>query len=62
MNIIQQHSTVKEISLSWGWSSIGTSATDWPIVPSLGDYDGEFNGMKIGKGNPLNRHCPPHPT
>jgi hypothetical protein len=31
---------------------LGTSAPDWPIVPALGDYDdGEFGGMKIGKGN-----------
>jgi hypothetical protein len=27
-------------------------ATDWPIVLALGDYDdGEFGGMKIGRGN-----------
>jgi hypothetical protein len=26
-------------------------ATDWPVVPVLGNYDdGEFGGMKIGKG------------
>jgi hypothetical protein len=31
---------------------LGTSATDWPIVPAPGDYDdGEIDGMKIGKGN-----------
>jgi hypothetical protein len=30
---------------------LGTSATKWPIVPALGDYDGEFGRMKIGKGN-----------
>jgi hypothetical protein len=31
---------------------LGTSATEWPIVPALGDYyDGEFVGMKIGRGN-----------
>jgi hypothetical protein len=29
----------------------GTAATDWPIVPAPGDYDGEFGGMKIGRGN-----------
>jgi hypothetical protein len=30
----------------------GTSATEWPIVPAQGDYDdGEFGGMKIGRGN-----------
>jgi hypothetical protein len=31
---------------------LGTAATDWPIVPAPGDYDdGEFDGMKISKGN-----------
>jgi hypothetical protein len=30
---------------------LGTSATEWPIVPTPGDYDGEFGGMKIGRGN-----------
>jgi hypothetical protein len=32
---------------------LGTSATDWPTVPAPGGCgdDGEFGGMKIGKGN-----------
>jgi hypothetical protein len=31
---------------------LGTSATEWPIVPAPGDYDdGESGGMKIGRGN-----------
>jgi hypothetical protein len=31
---------------------LGTSATEWPSVPAPGDYDdGEFAGMKIGRGN-----------
>jgi hypothetical protein len=31
---------------------LGTSATEWPIVPTPGDYDdGKFGGMKIGRGN-----------
>jgi hypothetical protein len=31
---------------------LGMAATDWPIVPAPGDYDdGEFGGMKIGRGN-----------
>jgi hypothetical protein len=31
---------------------LGTSATNWPTVLTPGDYeDGEFGGMKIGKGN-----------
>jgi hypothetical protein len=31
---------------------LSTLATDWPIVAALGDYDdGEFGGMKIGRGN-----------
>jgi hypothetical protein len=43
-------------SHSGGWSPqlgpFGTSAADWPIVPAPGDYDdGEFGGMKIGRGN-----------
>jgi hypothetical protein len=34
--------------------SLGTSATDWPIVPAPGDYvDGEFSAMKIGRGSDL---------
>jgi hypothetical protein len=32
---------------------LGTSATEWPIVPAPGDYDdGELGGMKIGMGKP----------
>jgi hypothetical protein len=28
------------------------SDTEWPIVPAPGDYDdGEFGGIKIGRGN-----------
>jgi hypothetical protein len=31
---------------------LGTSATEWPLVPAPGDYDdGVFGGMKIGRGN-----------
>jgi hypothetical protein len=31
---------------------LGISATEWPIVPAPGYYDdGEFGGMKNGKGN-----------
>jgi hypothetical protein len=31
---------------------LGTSATEWPIVSAPGDCDdGEFGGMKIGRGN-----------
>jgi hypothetical protein len=31
---------------------LGTSATEWPIVPAPCDYDdGEAGGMKIGRGN-----------
>jgi hypothetical protein len=38
---------------------LGTSATEWPIVPTLGDYDdGEFGGMKIGRGNRSTRKKP----
>jgi hypothetical protein len=31
---------------------LGTTATEWPIVPAPGDYDdGEFGEMTIGSGN-----------
>jgi hypothetical protein len=37
----------------------GTAATDWPFVPAPGDYDdGEFGGMKIGRGNQSTRRKP----
>jgi hypothetical protein len=40
---------------------LGKSATEWPIVPALGDYDdGEFGGMKIGRGNRSTRRKPVH--
>jgi hypothetical protein len=46
---------------------LGTSATEWPIVPAQNDYDdGEIGGMKIGRGNRSTRRksvpaplCPP---
>jgi hypothetical protein len=46
---------------------LGTSATEWPIVPDPDDYDdGEFGGMKFGRGNRSTRRkrspaslCPP---
>jgi hypothetical protein len=38
---------------------LGTVATDWPIVPAQGDYDdGEFCGMKIGRGIRSTRRNP----
>jgi hypothetical protein len=38
---------------------LGTSATEWPIVPAPADYDdGEFGGMKIGRGNRSTRGKP----
>jgi hypothetical protein len=41
---------------------LGTSATDWPIVPAPGDYDdGEFGGMKIDRGNRSIRRKPGPP-
>jgi hypothetical protein len=31
---------------------LGTSSTEWPLVPAPSDYDdGEFGGMKFGRGN-----------
>jgi hypothetical protein len=48
---------------------LGTSITNWPILPSPGDYeDGEFGGMMVGKENRSTRtrrkpapvpFCPP---
>jgi hypothetical protein len=40
---------------------LGTSATEWPIVPAPGDCDdddGEFGGMKTGRGNRSTRRKP----
>jgi hypothetical protein len=38
---------------------LGTSATKSPIVPAPADYDdGEFGGMKIGRGNRSTRRKP----
>jgi hypothetical protein len=38
---------------------LGTSATEWPIVPTPGDYDdGEFGGMQIDRGNRSTRRKP----
>jgi hypothetical protein len=38
---------------------LGMSATEWPIVPAPGDYDdGEFGGMKIGRGNQSTQRKP----
>jgi hypothetical protein len=38
---------------------LGTSATEWPVVPALGDYDdGEVGGMKIGRGTRSTRRKP----
>jgi hypothetical protein len=37
---------------------LGTAATEWLIVPAPGDYDGEFGGMKIGRGNRSTRRKP----
>jgi hypothetical protein len=38
---------------------LGTSAIYWPILPAPGDCeDGEFGGMKIGRGNRSTRRKP----
>jgi hypothetical protein len=36
---------------------LGTAATNRPIVPTPGDYDGELGGM-IGRGNRSTRRKP----
>jgi hypothetical protein len=35
---------------------LGTGATNRPIVPAPGDYDGEIGGMMIARGN-LSQCC-----
>jgi hypothetical protein len=52
-------------SHSGGWSPNWVHSVrrplKWPIVPASGDYDdGEFGGMKIGKGKPKysEKTCP----
>jgi hypothetical protein len=38
---------------------VGTSATNWSIVPAPGVYeDGEFGGIMIGRGNRSTRRNP----
>jgi hypothetical protein len=37
---------------------LGTAATNRPIVPAPGDYDGEIDGMIIGRGNRSIRRKP----
>jgi hypothetical protein len=38
---------------------LGTSTTEWPILPAPCDYDdGEFGGMTIGRGNRSTRRKP----
>jgi hypothetical protein len=47
---------------------LGTTASNRPTVPALGDYDnGEIGGMTIGRGNRSTQRkpapvplCPPH--
>jgi hypothetical protein len=47
----------KNLNSHIGWRGGGESklcplGTEWPIVLASGDYDdGEFGGMKIGRGN-----------
>jgi hypothetical protein len=36
---------------------LGTAATNWPLVPAPGEYDGEIGGM-IGRGNSGTRRKP----
>jgi hypothetical protein len=40
-------------------SPLGTSSTEWPIVPAPGDCDvGKFGEIKIGRGNRSTRRKP----
>jgi hypothetical protein len=37
---------------------LGTEATNRPIVPAPGDYDGEIGGMMIGRGKQSSQRKP----
>jgi hypothetical protein len=37
---------------------LGTSISNWSIVPVPGDENGVFDGMKIGRGNQSTREKP----
>jgi hypothetical protein len=39
-------------------SPVGTSASNWPIVPDLDDEYGAFGGMRISEGNRSTRRKP----
>jgi hypothetical protein len=54
---------VLHLSLSLSLICITTdgqpASLSWPVVPAPGDYDdGEFGGMKIGRGNRSTRRKP----
>jgi hypothetical protein len=60
--IIIRHRSIRIVGSGVQMGPLGTSATEWPIVPAPGDYDGEFGGMKIGRGNrSTRRKCAPAP-
>jgi hypothetical protein len=47
------------VGLESNLGPLGKSATEWSIVPAPGDCDdGEFGGMKIGRGNRSTRRKP----
>jgi hypothetical protein len=58
-NHIMRYILIRIVGVESKLGPLCTSATEWPIVPALGDYDdGEFGGMKIGRGNRSTRRKP----
>jgi hypothetical protein len=62
VGIVRLRTKGHAVFFSWGgvqMDPLGTSATEWPIVPAPGHYDyGVFGGIKIGRGNRSTRRKP----
>jgi hypothetical protein len=50
---IESHFLIRLVGGGGGvqMGTLGTPATVWPTIAAPGDYNGEFCGMKIGRGN-----------
>jgi hypothetical protein len=57
---VLHHATtiISHCSSFFKFLGVGTTATNRPIVPAPGDYDGQFDGMMIGRGNRSTRRKP----
>jgi hypothetical protein len=56
-----QTSFVNFVLVSWGrekLSPLGTSATNWPILPAPNDGCGAVGGIRIGRGNRSTQNLP----